>query len=230
VSQGVARAPRLTSDDTQRPGSLRDFLSAVQRLSKAQNDQTLILEFLQEALEVPPDEDAAASIKEAQFVVNEIIQDVETILDAIDNAKLRIKILSTVNDALLHGYILGNYSRPTSASWRMREKEILQSNVARAIKARKQKSDRVQELIERLAVDLWSQKPSFKENPTGTAKQIQGAFNSEICKWETEEIPTGWEPADLRDPIAKQKEIDRLRKRIEKIADKELADNRRSSS
>ncbi len=71
----------MTGDNTQRPDLLGNYLSAIQRLTEAQNDQTLIMEFIQEAIGVPADEDEAARIKESQGIVNEVIQNVEIMLD-----------------------------------------------------------------------------------------------------------------------------------------------------
>ena len=189
------------------------------------------LEFIQEAVEKAPGPDSApltaddaALIDEAKAKVNEVIRCVDALLEGIYTPTLRNELLSTISDALLFAYILGNYSTPSELIWKLHGSQHRHQQIKPAIDARK-KAGGVQELIEKLVNNLWSRNPSYKGNPTRTAKIIQPDFNREIASWE--KMPKGWEPADLGKPDSLKREIDRIRKRVAKM---EVPDNRRSSS
>lgn len=199
---------------------------AKMRASKAE-----IVEFLQEAVVRTEGPDAAAlSPDEASLLdgakagVNNAVRCIDLLLEQIPHPALRNDLLMAFNEALVYAYILGNYSTPTKSIWQLYRSQHHHQHTKPAIDSRK-KAGGVQELIERLANDLWSRKPSYKGNPRGTAKEIQPSFNREIAQ--LEKIPKAWQPADSEKPDSVKKEIDRIRKRIAKM---EVQDNRRSSS
>jgi hypothetical protein len=193
-------------------------------------DQGKIVEFLQEAVTKTEGPHVAALplnevslVNEARDRVNTAVHAVDIIVKEIPQA-FRIDLLAAFNDALLYAYVLGNYSTPSESICKLHGDERLKRHVKPAVKAR-QEAGGVQKLIEKLANDLWSRKPSYKRNPSGTANEIQPTFNREIAQWE--KIPKGWEPADSRNPKSVKKEIDRIRKRV---AQTRVPDDQRSSS
>ena len=211
----------LADQSPSRGGNLSDLLREIDREAEARRSQSEILEFIQEALEkpeepasVPLSADEASRLDLAKAGVNEVVRNADSILVSIADPVLRTELLLTINDALFHAYVLGNYSTLSKSMWERYKSQHHHQHTKPAINARK-KAWGVQELIERLAHDLWSRKPSYKGNPNHTAKEIQPSFNREIAQ--LEKIPKAWQPADLANKASVKREIERIRKRVAKM-------------
>ncbi len=199
--------------------------------AKLRAEQAEILEFLFEAI-VKTEGPKAVSlpsnevllINDAKTAVNDAVRSIDDLMDNISSLGLRNTLLSSVNDALLYAFIVGNYSQPTESIWKLHGRQHLHVHTKPASNARKTAGG-INELLEKLAKNLWSRKPTYKGNPTGTAKEIQSDFNQETASWK--KTPKKWEPADSENPGSVKKEIERIRKRIAKMT---VTDNRRSSS
>jgi hypothetical protein len=102
----------------------------------------------------------------------------------------------------------------TAAPWgEDAQKKFNQERVKPAWKARR--ADDIQDIIERLARELWERKPSFKGNKHGTAVEIRANVVSEIRK--LPKIPKGWILAEDRPDTSKREienEIGRIAKRV----------------
>ncbi|HEY8007151.1 MAG TPA: hypothetical protein VIF02_04110 [Methylocella sp.] len=130
-------------------------------------------------------------------------------------------VLRVVEHALFIGYSVGV---PANRLHALRsEVEKARESITKAHTARR--ADNVQAIIERLAKDLWTRKPSYKTNSEGTAKEIREAVNLEVAR--LPKIPTRWCPSDSDDKAAIAREIERIRKRIGRIAQ---PDNSHSST
>jgi hypothetical protein len=167
--------------------------------------------------------DEVSLVGDAKASVNNASRSIDLLLEQIPHPALRNDLRAAFNDALLYGYILGNYSWPTKSIWQLYRSRHNLQHTKPATNARKGDSDLVQELIEKLTRKLWSHKPWFTRNSNRTAKEIQPAFNRDIRQWKS--IPNGWKPSDSDDSESLKKEIDRIRRRVSRMV---LPDNRRS--
>lgn len=91
--------------------------------------------------------------------------------------------------------------------------ELNRERVKPAVAERRR--DEFQELVHRLAKDLWDRKKSFKGNPTRTAKEICDAVRAALPT--LAKPPEGYEKGDLSNPARRNQFIDLIRKRVERI-------------
>lgn len=98
----------------------------MERETEARRTQSEILKFIQEAVVNVGGPvsgllsgDEAARVVDAKAILNEVVRDFDSILKRIDDTALFSDILERLNDALLHAYILGNYSTPSEGIWQL---------------------------------------------------------------------------------------------------------------
>jgi hypothetical protein len=95
---------------------------------------------------------------------------------------------------------IGAYSH--GAKKHFRRKQVTPAHDAR-------RANVVQEIIEKHALKLWKDKPSFIGNGQGTAREICNAVSNDIAT--LPKIPIGWKGGDSK------KQIERIRRRIDRI-------------
>jgi len=230
----MAQVPLAKNDDMVKtfPPDSGGIYSNLLREDKLRASQAEIVELLLEVVVRTEGPDAAPlSSGEASLVdaakdsVNNASRNIDLLLEQIPGPALRNALREEFNDALFYAYILGNYSTPSESIWQLYRSQHHRQHTKPATNARKGDGDLVQELVEKLTRELWSQKPLFTGNSNGTATEIRPAFNRDIRQWKS--IPNGWEPSDSDDSESVKREIDRIRRRVSRMM---LPDNRRSSS
>jgi hypothetical protein len=176
-----------------RQGALAQMIHDVDRAAKARRAQSEILEFIQEALVTAEEPgsislsgDVAAHIAESKSIVNEVVLDIDSLLKCIGDLGLRNELVETFNDALLHAYILGNYSTPPEAIWQLFRK---QHEVKQAAKAREARADAPEELALIEAIRTKTGGEPIKR-PMKEARAILDGVNAELAS-------AGFEPVSV---------------------------------
>jgi len=129
--------------------------------------------------------------------------------------------LLSVHDIMWAAYHIGKICG-VSRSLTSAEKTFCSQRDSRiAQNAKRQKLRAQDSIIEKLVKALWEQEPKLEKEPTETARQIHNDFRilwTDYIKKDPLPSKSRWHLADKKELIGMNREVDRIRKRIERLS------------